>query len=67
MIAPFHDASRESWEEIRARMLGETELYLEDGLRHPERAVRIPAVPVGSGSFSPHFARSFWAEALGIC
>ena len=55
----------ESWAAIRARMLRETERFLEEALRHPERQVVIPAVPLGSGCFPRGFAQAFWAQVLG--
>ena len=66
MIVPFQREQRDTWDAIRARMLRETEVFLEDGLRSLEVAVRIPAIPVGSGSFSEQYARSFWVEVLGL-
>jgi len=54
------------WEEIRRRMLRETEEYLADGLLHPERAVRIPAHPVGDGRFPRAYARMFWERVLNL-
>jgi len=51
---------------LRKRMIAETELALLVGLRFPERAPRIPAMRVGTGTFRPEFAARFWAEALGI-
>jgi len=55
----------ETWTLIRARMLRETQEYIEDGLRHPERRVRIPAIPVGKGRFARGFAQVFWSQVLG--
>ena len=55
----------ETWLLIRARMIRETQEYIEGGLRHPERWVRIPAVPVGKGSFARGFAQVFWSQVLG--
>lgn len=55
----------EEWAVIRARMLRETELFLEQALRHPERQVIIPALEVGRASFPRGFACAFWAQILG--
>jgi len=55
----------ESWAAIRARMIRETEVFLELGLREPSRQVLIPAIPVGRGRFRPGFAQTFWAQVLG--
>jgi hypothetical protein len=46
-------------------MLRETETFLEDGLKKPQQHPRIPAIPVGSGSFTRGFAEIFWAQILG--
>jgi hypothetical protein len=55
----------ESWTVIRARMLHETEVFLEAALRSPDRQVVIPAIPVGRGQFRRGFADLFWAQVLG--
>jgi hypothetical protein len=55
----------EGWAAIRSRMLRETEKFLEDALRHPERQWVIPAVRVGSACFPRGFAQAFWAQVLG--
>ncbi len=65
MMLPFSTRGRESWVILRARMLRETELYLEEGLRNPEQHPRIPAIPVGSGSFPRGLAEIFWSQVLG--
>ncbi len=54
----------ESWTVIRARMLRETQQFLEHGLRHPERFRRIPVVEMGKGSFRRGFADAFWSQVL---
>lgn len=54
----------ESWEVIRARMMRETEYFLEEGLRHPERLRWIPVIPVGTGAFTQRFASAFWSQVL---
>lgn len=55
----------ESWTILRRRMLRETEAFLEDGLRRPDRQFLIPAVPVGKATFPREFAHVFWAQVLG--
>ncbi len=65
MILPFRRPRLESWAVIRARMLRETEAFLEDGLRDDARPVHIPAIPVGRGSFPRGFADLFWSRVLG--
>jgi len=56
---------RESWAFVRARIIRETERFLEEGLADPERFVAIPAIPVGRGSFPRGFAGAFWSQVLG--
>jgi hypothetical protein len=65
MMLPFRRLRFESWVAIRQRMIRETEAFLEEGLRRPEQQRRIPALPVGSGSFTRGYASVFWAEVLG--
>ena len=55
----------ESWQFIRRRMIRETEHFLEDALRHPERRIAIPAVRVGAAGFPRGFAHAVWAQVLG--
>lgn len=63
MLVP-HSLRFESWAVLRARMLRETEVFLEEGLQHPERAIIIPAVPVGKARFPRGFAHLFWSQVL---
>ncbi len=55
---------RESYEELRARMIAETSAFLTELLRHPELAVRIPVIPDRSDRFPPSFSDSFWQPVL---
>ncbi|HOB74017.1 MAG TPA: hypothetical protein PKG54_05770 [Phycisphaerae bacterium] len=65
MILPLGRGSEvEDWAAIRQRMLRETEAFLEEGLRHPDRYRRIPAIPVGSGEFPRGFGDVFWSQML---
>lgn len=64
MILPFFRHSQTDWAVLRARMIQETEAFLEDGLRHPERFRRIPAIPVGSGRFPSGLSDVFWSQVL---
>lgn len=54
----------ESWEEMRARIIAETSMYLTEALRHPELAVRIPMIPANSDRFPPSLSRAFWGPVL---
>ena len=56
----------ESYEEMRRRMIGETELALLYGLRFPERTTRIPTLISGTGSFHRSVTVRYWAHALGM-
>jgi len=64
MLSPFRGRF-ESWTVIRARMLRETEVFIEEALRHPEQQIQIPTLKVGSGTFTHLFAQAFWAQVLG--
>jgi len=64
MLRSWHDR-QESWTAIRRRIIRETEAFLEEGLRHPERHLIIPAVPVGKARFPAGLASLFWAQVLG--
>ncbi len=64
MLSLARGSEGDHWALIRARMLRETEIFLEDGLQHPERYLRIPAVPVGSAPFPRGFADAFWSQIL---
>ncbi|MCC7290626.1 MAG: hypothetical protein IT449_01030 [Phycisphaerales bacterium] len=55
-----------TYDELRAKIIHETELALLMGLLHPESVPRIPMVEVGKGTFSRDFAREFWRDAAGI-
>ena len=57
-------ARRESYEEMRTRMVAETSAYLTECLRHPEWAVHIPMIPADSDRFPPSFTMSFWDPLL---
>lgn len=54
----------ESWKQMHRRMIQETEQYLSECLRHPELAVRIPAIPAGSGRFPRSMTTAFWSKVL---
>ena len=47
------------------RAIRETEVFLADCLRHPEKVRRIPAVRVGFGRFPKGLAEEFWNSVLG--
>lgn len=64
MLSPFRGRF-ESWTVIRARMLRETEVFIEEALRRPEQQIQIPTLKVGSGAFTHMFAQAFWAQVLG--
>ena len=64
MISRRWQRSDETAEEMRARMLTETSVYLTECLRHPELAVRIPIIRVGHGTFPPSLTVAFWEPVL---
>jgi hypothetical protein len=49
---------------IRARMLRETEAFLEANLGRPDRQIIIPTIRVGSGSFPRGYSDTFWSQVL---
>jgi len=65
MISRLTRSRHQEWRVIQARMIGETEAFLEEGLRHPEYAVVIPSIPVGMGEFRRGWANEFWSRVLG--
>jgi len=58
--------SQDLYREMRKRLIQETEAFLDESLRHPERSVRIPTVVVGHGVFAPAFAEAFWSQVLEL-
>lgn len=54
----------QDWAALQRRMLAETALYLEEGLRSRAWGARIPRIPVGRGSFSRVFSAHFWQQVL---
>ncbi|MFQ5491343.1 MAG: hypothetical protein ACE5GE_11535 [Phycisphaerae bacterium] len=58
--------SQDLYRTARKRMIRETEEFLIQALRQPQKFVRIPAVEVGRGRFDPRFASVFWSQALGV-
>jgi len=54
----------ESYEDMRRRMIHETEIALLYGMRFPDRMIRIPTIEVGRGEFHPEFAAQFWNHVL---
>lgn len=57
--------SAESWTALRRRMLRETEIFLEEGLRRGDAQYVIPAIRVGAGTFPAGLAEAFWSRVLG--
>ncbi len=53
------------WRIIRRGMIMQTEAFINEGLIHPELAVVIPTIPVGSGTFSRGMSDYFWSRVLG--
>ena len=54
----------ETTEQMRQRVLAETSLFIEECLKHPELAPRIPAIPAGTGRFPPSMSHAFWDSIL---
>ncbi len=63
---PLLRLRRESLDNVRRRIIHETEAALYYGLHFPDRIIRIPTVEVGKSRFDPVFAANFWSRTLGI-
>ena len=56
----------ESYDQMRKRLVHETEVALLYGLRFPQRMPRIPTMEVSQGRFEPGFAQRSWELALDL-
>ncbi|HTV47225.1 MAG TPA: hypothetical protein VMG59_02150 [Phycisphaerae bacterium] len=54
----------ETYEQWRQRMLDETSLFIEWGLKHPGSIPRIPTHLTGFGEFSGQVKKWFWEFVL---
>ncbi len=61
---PLSRMTPEMWSVLRRRMLQETEVFLEDALRHPERQLVIPTMEAERAGWSAAFASVFWSQVL---
>jgi hypothetical protein len=52
------------WRDARDRIIGETSDYINQCLRDPNLAVRIPAAPAERARWTREFAETFWASVL---
>ena len=64
MVSRRPQRHKETFEEMRARLLAETSAYVTECLRHPELAVRIPVIEAGRGQFPPSLTNAFWELVL---
>jgi len=55
---------KETYEQLRVRMIVETSVFLTQALRRPELAVRIPTIPADRDRFPPAFTVAFWDPIL---
>lgn len=55
---------KESWEQVRRRLIAETSQFLSERLDRPELAVAIPSIPAGSGRFPRSMTGAFWLRVL---
>lgn len=65
MIFRFGRGS-DNYQELRRRMIRETEFALLAGLAAGPRIPRIPTIECGRGTFPPNLADKFWGEMLAI-
>ncbi len=61
-----HRPSLSGYDELRRRIMRETEAALLIGLRFPHTFHRIPTVEVGTAEFSREFASEYWESLLGL-
>jgi len=54
------------YDELRRKIMRETEAALLIGLRFPHMFHRIPTVEVGAAEFSREFASEYWESVLGL-
>ncbi|MCH7871890.1 MAG: hypothetical protein IID33_09345 [Planctomycetes bacterium] len=55
---------KETWEQVRRRLIADTSRFLSERLERPELAVSIPAIPAGMGRFPKSMAGAFWRSVL---
>ena len=64
MRLPLRKLGSLNWIVIRARMLRETEAFLEAHLSRPDRQIIIPTLRVGTGAFPRGYSDTFWSQVL---
>jgi len=52
------------WRVVRNRVIVETSDYINECLRNPDLAVRIPAKPAEKAYWPREFAERFWSSVL---
>lgn len=57
-------SQQDLWQEIRRRMIDETNSFLSQAVDRPELGVSIPIFVVGKGEFGRPFAEEFWRQVL---
>lgn len=57
---------RESYEQMRQRLIRETQGFLALGMSHPEAFPHIPTVEVGKACFTRSYADAYWKDVAGI-
>jgi hypothetical protein len=61
---PRRRRSDETWQEMRGRIVGETNAWLTECLKHPEHATRIPVVEANKARFPRSMTPAFWDGVL---
>ena len=64
MISRHIKRGEEPSDETYARIIAETEAFLNECLRHPELIIRIPIIRVGHGEFPRSLTLAFWEPIL---
>ena len=64
MRLPLRKPGALNWIALRARMVRETEAFLEAGLNRSERQIVIPTIRLGTASFPRGYGDTFWSQVL---
>lgn len=64
--SPACKPRRPSPDQLRLRMIQETEIALFVGMHAPRNSIRIPTVQAGKGTFEADYAVRSWRGALGL-
>lgn len=66
LLRRFRKSHKPSSDQLRLRMIQETEIALFIGMHSPGNTIRIPTVQAGKGTFDAGYAARFWQGVLGL-